>query len=127
MEYEFLHDTLTGNATARFSLEHQVIGPWLELEVGQNTEQLAKVLSAIDEVESGRAHEQVVAGKEYSLLLNKQDAEITANGLLTGAHDIPEALTSDNLQLDELASSSCGVDDFRDLLLSWAKFVNKGD
>jgi len=32
MEYEFTHDATTGQAKARFSLEHEVVGPWLEVE-----------------------------------------------------------------------------------------------
>ena len=34
MEYEFINDPTTRYAKAKFSFEHEVFGPWLEVEVG---------------------------------------------------------------------------------------------
>ncbi len=42
MEYQFIDDPLTGSAIAKFSLDHEVIGPWLEVEVGTDTDKLSK-------------------------------------------------------------------------------------
>lgn len=123
MEYEFIHDTVTGNAKAKFSFEHQVFGPWLEVEVGQNMDRLTHILTAIDEVTSEKCHEKHISGSEYSLLVSRNDAHIKANGLLNGTTMLPDELTDDDLHIDENDSSSCGLDDFRTLLLSWAKFT----
>ncbi len=123
MEYEFIHDAITGNAKAQFSLEHQIIGPWLEIEIGNNTEKLTELLTAIDQVASGKVQELLIPGHEYSVSLSRDDIQIQANALLNGECQLPEELQSDELNFDALDSSACGLDDFRNLLLSWAKFT----
>ena len=123
MEYEFIHDAVTGNAKAKFSFEHQIIGPWLEVEIGHSAEKLTDVLKAIDQIESGVIQETLIPGHEYSIVLNKEDVHIQANALLNGELKLPDELECDELQFDSQDSSICGVDDFRALLLSWAKFT----
>ncbi|MCO4799632.1 MAG: YacL family protein [Colwelliaceae bacterium] len=122
MEYEFIHDAVTGSAKAKFSLEHQVIGPWLEIEVGQSTEKLSLILNAINQIESGKSQEKTIAGHEYSLVLSYGDVNIQANAF-NGDAILPEGLAEDGINFDSHDSSSCGMDDFRTLLLSWAKFT----
>jgi len=123
MEYEFIHDSTTGSALAKFSLDHQVIGPWLESEVGKSTEKLTEVLTAIDQIASGKFQEKLITGHEYSLMINRGDIHIKANAMLNGELELPEGLTEEGINFDNQDSSSCGVDDFRILLLSWAKFI----
>ncbi len=123
MEYEFIHDAITGEAIARFSLEHEVIGPWLEVEVGHNSDKLAQLLTAIDNVEHGKQAEVVVIGREYTVVISKDDVEIQTNMSLDGEEILPESLTSEHIDFDQSDSAGCGIDDFRVLLLSWAKFV----
>ncbi|MDG1751306.1 MAG: YacL family protein [Thalassotalea sp.] len=123
MEYEFIHDVVTGGAKAKFSLEHQIIGPWLEIELGQSTEKLAEILTAIDHIESGKWQEKLITGHEYSLVVSHDDVHIQANALLNGEAILPEEFSEDGMNFDGQDSSSCGVDDFRALLLSWAKFT----
>ncbi|MFD2167865.1 YacL family protein [Thalassotalea euphylliae] len=124
MEYEFRHDPASGQAKAVFSFEQQMIGPWLEVEVGHNSEMLSAMLLAIDKVESEHQHEIMVTGKEYSVTLTKNDAYIQPNTHLNGSDDLPEALAIQELHIDENCISACGLDDFRQILLSWAKFTN---
>ena len=123
MEYEFIHDAITGAARARFSFEHEVIGPWLEVEVGHNSDKLAQLLTAIDSVEHGKQAEVVVVGREYTVAISQGDVEIQTNMSLDGEEVLPESLTSDNIDFDQSDSAGCGIEDFRVLLLSWAKFV----
>ncbi|GAA5139958.1 YacL family protein [Thalassotalea piscium] len=124
MEYEFRHDTVTGNATATFSYEHQVLGPWLEVEVGQSIKQLSKVLQGIDQVLSAEQQEVLLIGQEYTLVITKNDVEVSANSLMDTTNEVPE-LASDELNIDESSTASCGIDDFRTLLMSWAQFIKK--
>lgn len=123
MEYEFRHDPSSGQAKALFSFEQQMIGPWLEVEVGGNTEMLSALLLAIDKVEHEGQHEITVTGKEYSVTLTKDDALVQPNTNLNGTEDMPEALIADDLNIDSQSISACGLDDFRQVLLSWAKFT----
>lgn len=124
MEYEFLHDAITGKAIARFSLEHEVVGPWMEVELGHDSKKLTELLSAIDQVEKRQQAEIVITGHEYSIAISRDDVEIQTNASLNGAEPLSEMLTTEHIHLDQNESAACGLDDFRTLLLSWAKFTN---
>lgn len=124
MEYEFIHDAITGEARAQFSLEHEVIGPWIEVEVGSNREKLTQLLTAIDQVEKGQRNEVFITGHEYSVAINHDDISIQTNASLDEDDSLPEMLTTEHINLDQHEVAGCGLDDFRKLLLSWAKFTN---
>lgn len=124
MEYEFINDAITGEAKARFSLEHEVVGPWIEVELGHDSVKLAKLLTAIDNVEKGQQSEVVITGSEYSVAISRGDVEIHTNASLNGVEPLSEMLTDDHIHYDQNESAACGIDDFRILLLSWAKFTS---
>ena len=124
MEYEFIHDATTGEAKAHFSIEHEVIGPWIEVELGHDSAKLTQLLTAIDNVEKGHQNEVVITGHEYSVAIGQQDVEIQTNASLNGAEPLSEMLTTDHIHYDQNESAACGLDDFRKLLLSWSKFSN---
>jgi len=124
MEYEFIHDAITGDAKARFSLEHEVVGPWIEVELGHDSAKLTQLLTAIDNVEKGQQSEVVITGHEYSVAISRNDVEIQTNASLNGAEPLSEMLTTDHIHYDQNESAACGIDDFRTLLLSWSKFTN---
>ncbi len=124
MEYEFMHDPITGNAKAKFSLEHEVIGPWLEVEVGQSTEKMTALLMAISTVDSGKQTELMITGHEYSIYLSRSDVTVQTNASMNGAETLPEHLLAEHIDFDQNDVSNCGIDDFRQLLLSWARFIS---
>lgn len=123
MEYDYVHDTITGNAIARFSSEHEVIGPWLEVEVGRDAKTVEKILMALDAVKSGTTKDEVVVGAEYTLNITAGDVSIETNASLNGEANLPEALQGDDLDFDVQNSASCGLEDFREMLMSWARFI----
>lgn len=124
MEYEFIHDAITGEAKARFSLEHEVIGPWIEVELGNDSAKLAQLLTAIDNVEKGKQTEVVITGHEYSVTICQGDVEIHSNASLNDDEPLSEMLTVDHIHYDENEGAACGIEDFRALLLSWSRFTN---
>ena len=125
MEYDYMHDTITGASKAIFSTEHSVMGPWLEVEVGHDTQKLEDLLVAIDAVGNHDKPEVLITGHEYSVMLNKQDVNVCANASLNGVEALPEELLEEQVDFDQTASSQCGLDDFRKALLDWAKFTQK--
>ncbi|HCH70794.1 MAG TPA: hypothetical protein DE042_10090, partial [Colwellia sp.] len=122
MEYEFIHDAITGEAKARFSLEHEVVGPWIEVELGNDSAKLAQLLTAIDNVEKGNKSEVVITGHEYSVAISQGDVEIHSNVSLNNEEPLSEMLTVDHIHYDNNESAACGIEDFRALLLSWSRF-----
>jgi uncharacterized protein YacL (UPF0231 family) len=125
MEYQFINDPITGGAMAKFSLEHEVIGPWLEVEVGADPVKLANLLSAIADIEQEKKLEITITGSEYTVILNRGDVTVQTNASMDGAELLPEDLMEEDIDFDQHDSSSCGREDFREILLSWAKFLNK--
>ena len=123
MEYEFINDPTTRYAKAKFSFEHEVFGPWLEDEVGNSPEKLTALLSAIDKADHLSAQEQEIVGSEYTVRIIEKDVSIAANASLNGFEELPEALSADDIEFDDQESASCGLEDFRALLLSWARFT----
>ena len=123
MEYEFRNDPITGSAKAHFSFEQAMLGPWLETEVGDNAEVLSALLLAIAQIEQGEKQEMAIAGKEYAITLSLEDVIVQPNTMMNGREELPEMLVADDLNFDEHVVSSCGLDDFRQVLLSWAKFT----
>lgn len=128
MEYEFIHDAITGEARVIFSLEHEVMGPWLEVELGRNKEKLANLFSALDKVEKGESQEILITGNEYSITLSRDDIEIQTNASFNNNDNeiepLATMLTDEHINLDQNEIAGCGIDDFRALLLSWAEFTN---
>lgn len=124
MEYEFIHDAITGEAKARFSLEHEIIAPWIEVELGNDSDKLSQLLTAIDNVEKGQQHEIVITGHEYSITISQGDVEIYSNASLNEDEVLSEMLTTDHIHFDENEVAACGIEDFRALLLSWSRFTN---
>jgi len=125
MEYQFIDDPITGVATAKFSLDHEVIGPWLEVEVGTSTEKLQQLLSAISDIEQEKQTEIIITGNEYSAVFNRGDVTIQTNASMDGLEILPDGLIEENIDFDQQDSAACGSEDLREILLSWAKFINK--
>jgi len=123
MEYEFINDPITRYAKAKFSLEHEVFGPWLEVEVGNDPQKLTALLNVIDKADHCIAHEHEIVGSEYTVRIVEKDVSIAANASLNGIEALPEALSADDIEFDDQESASCGLEDFRELLISWARFT----
>jgi len=129
MEYEFVHDAITGEARALFSLEHEVIGPWMEVELGRDKTKLSELLTAINDIEKSQSQEVLITGSEYSITLNRDDISIQTNVSMNGTlndngEGLPDMLTDEHIHLDENECAGCGLDDFKALLLSWKEFTN---
>lgn len=125
MEYQFIDDPITGAAIAKFSLEHEVIGPWLEVEVGTDPTKLTQLLSAMTEIEQEKKSEITIIGNEYTVVFNRGDVTVQTNASMDGLEILPDSLIEEDIDFDQQDSSSCGQEDFREILLSWAKFVKK--
>lgn len=129
MEYEFVHDPITGEARALFSLDHEVIGPWIEVELGHDADKMKQLLTVIDNIENDSNQEVSITGSEYSITLTCNDISIQTNASIndnvsTNNGNLPEMLTDEHINLDQYEQAACGLEDFRALLLSWKQFTN---
>jgi hypothetical protein len=129
MEYEFVHDPITGEARALFSLDHEVIGPWIEVELGHDDAKIKQLLTVIDNIANNSNQEVSITGSEYSITLTCNDISIQTNASIndnvsTSNGNLPEMLTDEHINLDQYEQAACGLEDFRALLLSWKQFTN---
>ena len=124
MEYQFINDPITGLTKANFSLEHEIMGPWLEVEVGGNTDKLTELLTAINDVATGSHHEVMITGHEYSVEISHADVVVKNNASINGtAAELPIELAEEFENYDQNSEASCGTEDFKALLMSWARFT----
>lgn len=119
MEYQFTK-SITGEYHIRCSMGHEVIGRWLQEELGADKFALKGLLGVIAEIKAGVRREYIQHGKEISLSLLRDDVLVEENVLSMDQESDPEG------EFDFYNSESsaiCGLEDFEDLLLSWSDFI----
>lgn len=124
MEYEFLQDATTGNTKAKFSLDHEIFGPWLEIEVGSELSKVTQLLQSLSDVCADHTKQAIITGHEYSILMNHTDVIVKANMSMNGEEHLPIELMGDDLSFEYLEEGQCSLEEFRELLLSWSAFNN---
>lgn len=123
MEYEFIHDSFTGSASARFSMEHEIMGPWLEVEVGKNIEKISILLDVIANVKDRKQSDITIVGMEYTLIFSEDSVKIIANSQFDDI-DIDQGVEcEEDLNTDYDSSAECGIEDFKAFLDNWSNFI----
>lgn len=121
MDYRFFYNERQ-IPTARLSMDHEAFGLWLSDELGSDKEQLQHILQAIGQLENGERREFEWQGRDFLLYLTRDDAEVTALTLLQEYSR--EELEGEDLDFyDSESRASCGLEDFKDLLMEWQEFV----
>ncbi|XPF93914.1 YacL family protein [Colwellia sp. RE-S-Sl-9] len=123
MEYEFIHDSFTGSASARFSMEHEIMGPWLEVEVGKNIEKISILLDAIANVKDRKQSDITIIGMEYTLIFSEDSVKIIANSQFEHFDKDNGAEFEEDLNTDYDSSAECGIEDFKAFLDNWSNFI----
>lgn len=122
MEYEFRKDFITQKPKAKFNYEHEVLGPWLETEIGNDASQLSNIKSFVKQ--QVRTQDNVLIGKEYSIYVSFGEVEIKAN--IEGIDaEIPENVFEDVDDFEQNTQACCGIDDFLLMLDSWQEFIER--
>ena len=119
MEYQFIRDPISG-LRIKISSEHALIGRWLNEEIGK--EKVAMVQALISSVKT--SYEPItLKGQEIDLILSKDEALFEAHALHQDSEDLV-AYQDDDLMLEENGLvRGCGLEDFIDLIESWAEFT----
>ncbi|TLU66756.1 UPF0231 family protein [Thalassotalea litorea] len=136
MEYEFYQDFIDGSPKAKFSYGHEVIGFWLEQEIGTNVSKLSALIQQLQQMINDRYGQLQLSGREFSLDADFQDATILANshlqaGIVTeGRHvDLEEgdAEPFEQQEFDEnpmFVEAECGSPDLVHMLMLWQEFLS---
>lgn len=122
MDYEFKQD-IYGNPLAKFSMGHEALGRWFSDEL-QNQADISKLLVLIEKVESKESFQHNIQGTEFELSISGIGIEVTAL-FDESSLDDADILLEDAGQYDDESYSQCGLQDFKEALLSWKEFVEK--
>ncbi|MFT5840212.1 MAG: hypothetical protein ACI9UT_002723 [Flavobacteriales bacterium] len=121
MDYQFSHDLL-GHPVATCELECEAFGDWLSHEISQDAGQITQLLNTVDQLQTNQLISYQHNGKEYHLLLDKDEVELILNN-----NHIQEITASEDEESQELEDlhiqSGCGLADFHTLLKAWQKFI----
>ncbi|GAC21267.1 YacL family protein [Paraglaciecola arctica] len=122
MDYQFSHDIL-GHPIATCELECEAFGDWLSNDIAQDFTQITLLLDTVHQLQNNQLINYQHNGKEYHLLLDKDEVELLLNN-----NHIQNMAPSEDDESQELADlhiqSGCGLADFYKLLKAWQKFVS---
>lgn len=116
MDYEFQQD-VTGHVIARFSMDHEAIGYWLNEEIKGDLCQLEQIQAGYHSIKgSGRQWKKI--GREYTLFMDDEEIMIRANQLHFQTEDLEEGMC----YYDSESIAFCGLDDFINMLENYRNF-----
>ncbi|MCW8332274.1 YacL family protein [Vibrio paucivorans] len=118
MEFQFTRNTLMGEYYVKCSMGHEVVGRWLQEEIGKNRHKIEEVDQLIELAKSNPAQELKLLGTEISLSIHDNEVVVEENVL---AHE--QELEGEFDFYDSEASASCGLDDFELLIERWIDFL----
>jgi len=121
MEYRFRKDTLNDSYRVDFSMGHEAFGSWLLNEIGAEVELVSQLIESLSQVRTlNDGQDQLMEGRDFSLILNRDDAIVRANSLNIEC-ELPDG--EDFALYDDESASACGLDDFETMLQSWLAFI----
>lgn len=122
MEFEFKRDVLYKTIRCQFSMGHEAMGTWLEQELTSDLAGIARLFEQIQLLQQQQLEQFELLGSEFSLFLNKDEAKVIANVLLSEQGELPEDLH----YYDEESIALAGLEDFEQMLRSYERFIREG-
>ncbi len=119
MDYEFKKNTLDGSYRCVFSMEHAIIGRWLQEEINNDAVKIAEVEAGIASAHTNTTEELIIEGAEISLSFLAGEVTVMENVML---HLDPENDTEYELY-DCESVSACGLQDFEEMISKWKAFL----
>ncbi|MBE4110583.1 YacL family protein [Vibrio parahaemolyticus] len=121
MEFEFIRNTLMGEYYVKCSMGHEIVGRWLQEEIGKDPVKIAQVEALIDKAFSLPSQEHTLIGTEISLMIQGDEVLVQENAL---SHDYDLEMESEFDFYDTESTASCGIEDFVALIEQWKDFLN---
>ncbi|HCG8320327.1 TPA: YacL family protein [Vibrio parahaemolyticus] len=121
MEFEFIRNTLMGEYYVKCSMGHEIVGRWLQEEIGKDPTKIAQVEALIDKAFSLPSQEHTLTGTEISLMIQGDEVLVQENTL---SHDYDVEMESEFDFYDAESTASCGIEDFVALIEQWKDFLN---
>ncbi|MBU2896357.1 YacL family protein [Vibrio hepatarius] len=120
MEFEFIRNTLMGKYYVKPSMGHEILGRWLEEEIGKDRQKIQQVDELLEAVKYSPLLEHKYAGCEISLIIQGDEVTVQENVLSHG--DVLLEDSELNYYNSE-STASCGLQDFSSLFKQWQDFL----
>ena len=133
MEFEFKR-SVCGQPTAKFSMEHEVIGRWLTDELSENRPKIKEILLLIQKFEQGSIGYKEIVGLEFQLNMSHNGVEIKVLNLevdfMDNYNNEPlnesyDERLEDGEFYNKESYAECGLLDLKLVLLSWQEYINE--
>lgn len=120
MEFEFIRNTLMGEYYVKPSMGHEILGRWLEEEIGKDRQKIQQVEALLERAAQSPLLEHKLLGCEISLVIQGDEVIVQENVL-----DHGEILSEDSElnYYDSESKSCCGLEDFLSLFEQWKAFL----
>ena len=120
MEFEFIRNTLMGEYYVKSSMGHEIVGRWLQEEIGKDWHKIDRVDQILDKARREPQQEHILEGKEITLNVQGDEVVVQENVLAHGAE-----LDSDSEFdfYDSESTASCGLEDFELMIEQWKEFL----
>jgi len=119
MDYQFTRNE-NAQPMAIFSMGAETLGRWISDEVGSDQQKIQALLQVIEKLLRKEMAEFQLQGVEYDLQLNQDEIEVLSHELSLSA---PEELPEGTELYDQESITGCGLEDFKQVLLSWLDFI----
>ncbi|MGF1752702.1 YacL family protein [Vibrio makurazakiensis] len=120
MEFEFVRNTLMGEYYVKCSMGHEIVGRWLQEEIGKDKQKLEQVRELIERSRQDLSTEVSLLGKEITLTINEDEVTVQEN-VLSHEYELEEGSEFDFYNCESQAN--CGIDDFELLIERWIDFL----
>ncbi|WGV99862.1 YacL family protein [Vibrio sp. YMD68] len=120
MEFEFTRNTLMGEYYVKCSMGHEIVGRWLQDEIGRSREKIEKVEQLIAQSKALPTKEHKLLGHEISMTILADEVLIQEN-VLSHGDELDEE--SEYHFYNSESTAGCGIDDFEILIERWIDFL----
>lgn len=120
MEFEFIRNTLMGEYYVKSSMGHEIVGRWLQEEIGKDWDKIAQVEQLTDQARLEPQKEHLLLGTEISVNIQGDEVIVQENVL---AHGDEMDADSEFDFYDSESTASCGLEDFEIMLEQWKEFL----
>ncbi|WP_047049828.1 YacL family protein [Vibrio mexicanus] len=120
MEFEFTRNTLMGEYYVKCSMGHEIVGRWLQEEIGKDRDKIAEVEALIVDSQGKLSSDCRLEGAEISLSIQGDEVTIQENVL---DHEMKLEEGSEFDFYNSESTASCGIDDFELLIERWKDFL----
>ncbi|WP_261815908.1 YacL family protein [Vibrio gallicus] len=121
MEFEFKRGF--GEFSVRTSMGHEIIGRWLQEEVGRDLTKIEQVNALIAVAQQSFCEAHKLVGNEISLTIESGEVLVQENAMLFQSE---HELEPDFELYDSESYAVCGLEDFEALIQQWLRFVTTG-